>query len=101
MGLKYFDLFLALCCSTRKIHEAGTSEKIGSVNEKLQVATSTLQQAIVGVSQSLASNNEKVKYDYSALDHCRNQRTCKLANPSNPLDSIRILSVRKGYTDLS
>ena len=44
----------------RKLHEMGTSEKIGSVNEKLQIATSTLQQAIGGISQSLSSNNDKV-----------------------------------------
>lgn len=44
----------------RKLHEAGTNEKISSVNEKLQVATSTLQQAIGGISQNVSSGNEKV-----------------------------------------
>jgi hypothetical protein len=44
----------------RKIHESATAEKIASVNEKLQIATSTLQQAIGGVSQNLNVTNDKV-----------------------------------------
>jgi len=44
----------------RKIHEAGTNERLSSVNEKLQVATSTLQQAIGGISQNVNTGNDRV-----------------------------------------
>ena len=56
----------------RKLHEMGTSEKIGSVNEKLQIATSTLQQAIGGISQSLSSNNDKVCTLQTTASYWRN-----------------------------
>ena len=42
------------------MHEASTVEKLASVNEKLQIATSSLQQSIGGITQAMASQNEKV-----------------------------------------
>lgn len=44
----------------RKMHEASTIEKLASVNEKLQIATSSLQQSIGGITQVMNSQNEKV-----------------------------------------
>jgi hypothetical protein len=38
------------------------SESLAQINEKLQIATSTLQQAIGGVTQTLHSQIEKVRY---------------------------------------
>lgn len=47
-------------CHCRKMHEASTIEKLASVNEKLQIATSSLQQSIGGITQVMNSQNEKV-----------------------------------------
>lgn len=46
----------------RKMHEASTIEKLASVNEKLQIATSSLQQSIGGITQVMNSQNEKVHH---------------------------------------
>jgi len=52
------SLYVLVCC--RKQHESGTKHEIASVHNKLQVATSTLQQAIGGISQNVTANSEKV-----------------------------------------
>lgn len=44
------------------MHEASTIEKLASVNEKLQIATSSLQQSIGGITQVMNSQNEKVQF---------------------------------------
>ena len=47
-------------CVNRKDHERRTLENIDHVQEKLQLATATLQQAIGGVNGHLANHQEKV-----------------------------------------
>ncbi|WAQ96778.1 CC154-like protein, partial [Mya arenaria] len=49
------------------IHEVGTQREISSVNNKLQIATSTLQQAIGGVSQTISSNTEKMRRELKEM----------------------------------
>ena len=46
----------------RKQHEKKSKEKIDDMQEKLSVATATLQQAIGGMSAQMTSQNEKVKH---------------------------------------
>ena len=54
------DLLFICCRVNRKDHERRTMENIDHVQEKLQIATSTLQQAIGGVNGHLANHQEKV-----------------------------------------
>ena len=49
-----------LHCCFRKDHERRTQENIDHLQEKLQVATATLQQAIGGVTGHLSNHHEKV-----------------------------------------
>lgn len=53
-------------CHCRKMHEASTIEKLASVNEKLQIATSSLQQSIGGITQVMNSQNEKVHVHHNS-----------------------------------
>ncbi|XP_053393159.1 coiled-coil domain-containing protein 154-like isoform X8 [Mercenaria mercenaria] len=64
---KQVDKVLAAEIKSRKIHESGTNEKLASVNEKLQIATSTLQQAIGGVSQNLNVTGDKIRRDVKQI----------------------------------
>lgn len=50
------------------MHEASTIEKLASVNEKLQIATSSLQQSIGGITQVMNSQNEKVHHNSNVCD---------------------------------
>ena len=54
------NLLFICWCVNRKDHERRTMENIDHVQEKLQIATSTLQQAIGGVNGHLANYQEKV-----------------------------------------
>ena len=45
---------------SRKTNTKNISESLAQMNEKLQIATSTLQQAVGGVTQTLHSQIEKV-----------------------------------------
>ncbi|KAH3863811.1 hypothetical protein DPMN_026811, partial [Dreissena polymorpha] len=64
---KQVDKVMAAEIKSRKIHELGTQEKISIVNDKLQIATSSLQQAIGGVSQNLSSSTEKIKRELKTM----------------------------------
>ena len=54
------DSYNSLFSSFRKTNTKNISESLSQMNEKLQIATSTLQQAIGGVTQSFHTMNEKV-----------------------------------------
>ncbi|XP_052791297.1 cingulin-like isoform X2 [Mya arenaria] len=64
---KQVDKVMAAEIKSRKIHEVGTQREISSVNNKLQIATSTLQQAIGGVSQTISSNTEKMRRELKEM----------------------------------
>ncbi|XP_050391480.1 coiled-coil domain-containing protein 154 isoform X2 [Patella vulgata] len=60
---KQVDKVIAAEIKSRKVHETTTTEKIDGVQQKLQLATSALQQAIGGVNTQITGNNEKLKDD--------------------------------------
>ncbi|XP_048759119.2 golgin subfamily A member 6-like protein 26 isoform X16 [Ostrea edulis] len=64
---KQFEKVMGAEISQRKMHEASTVEKLASVNEKLQIATSSLQQSIGGITQAMSSQNEKLKREVRGL----------------------------------
>ncbi|XP_041365029.1 coiled-coil domain-containing protein 154-like isoform X3 [Gigantopelta aegis] len=64
---KQVDKVIAAEIKSRKIHEKTTAEKIDDVQEKLQVATSTLQQAINGITSQVASNTDKLKREVKSM----------------------------------
>uniref|UniRef100_A0A8W8MNL5 Uncharacterized protein n=1 Tax=Magallana gigas TaxID=29159 RepID=A0A8W8MNL5_MAGGI len=64
---KQFEKVMGAEISQRKMHEASTIEKLASVNEKLQIATSSLQQSIGGITQVMNSQNEKMKREIRGM----------------------------------
>ncbi|KAJ8318613.1 hypothetical protein KUTeg_003704 [Tegillarca granosa] len=64
---KQVDKVMAAEISQRKKHEYETAEKIADVNEKLQIATSTLQQSIGGITQSVHTNSEKLRREVRGM----------------------------------
>ncbi|XP_033753404.1 putative leucine-rich repeat-containing protein DDB_G0290503 isoform X3 [Pecten maximus] len=64
---KSFEKVMAAEISQRKIHERDTAEKIGSVNEKLQIATSTLQQSIGGITHTTSNQHDKLRREMRTL----------------------------------
>ncbi|KAK3585997.1 hypothetical protein CHS0354_033114 [Potamilus streckersoni] len=74
---KQVDKILAAEIKSRKIHETQTNERIASVNEKLQIATSTLQQAIGGINQQHSANMEKVKREMKTVLNEQQQGTVR------------------------
>ncbi|KAL8561223.1 hypothetical protein ACOMHN_024479 [Nucella lapillus] len=61
------DKIIAAEIKSRKDHERRTHETIESVQEKLQVATATLQQSIGGVNGHMATHTDKMRQDMRAM----------------------------------
>ncbi|KAL4240116.1 hypothetical protein ACF0H5_000910 [Mactra antiquata] len=110
---KQVDKIMTAEIKSRKIHEAGTNEQISSVNQKLQIATSTLQQAIGGISQNLGASTDKIKREMkqlmsdqqqgstralSDMDVKLNTLKQRLANLEDMLDS-KVASASQGISE--
>ena len=52
---------LRICAANRKTHLKETQSRIADLNDKLAVATATLQQAISGMQARLEEENKKVR----------------------------------------
>ncbi|KAK3091323.1 hypothetical protein FSP39_018929 [Pinctada imbricata] len=68
---KSFEKVMSAEISQRKQHEHSTAEKLDGVNEKLQLATSSLQQSIGAMTQAMSSNSQKQRQEIRQLmqDH--------------------------------
>ncbi|XP_021358873.1 paramyosin-like isoform X2 [Mizuhopecten yessoensis] len=86
---KSFEKVMAAEISQRKIHERDTAEKIGSVNEKLQIATSTLQQSIGGITHTANNQHEKLR---------REMRTLLAEQKEGTTRSLTDLDARMNYS---
>ncbi|XP_063444886.1 coiled-coil domain-containing protein 154-like isoform X8 [Mytilus trossulus] len=58
---RQFEKLMSAEITQRKTNTKNISESLSQMNEKLQIATSTLQQAIGGVTQSFHTMNEKMR----------------------------------------
>ncbi|XP_060080757.1 paramyosin-like [Ylistrum balloti] len=86
---KSFEKVMAAEISQRKIHERDTTEKIGSVNEKLQIATSTLQQSIGGITHTTNNQHDKLR---------REMRTLLAEQKEGATRSLTDLDARMNFT---
>nr|KAG5702448.1 hypothetical protein BaRGS_027535 [Batillaria attramentaria] len=71
------DKIIAAEIKSRKDHERRTQENIDHVQEKLQVATATLQQAIGGVNGHLAGHSDKMRKEMKAMIEASEQGTTR------------------------
>ncbi|KAK7490868.1 hypothetical protein BaRGS_00017924, partial [Batillaria attramentaria] len=71
------DKIIAAEIKSRKDHERRTQENIDHVQEKLQVATATLQQAIGGVNGHLAGHSDKMRKEMKGMIEASEQGTTR------------------------
>lgn len=71
------DKIIAAEIKSRKDHERRTLENVEHVQEKLQVATATLQQAIGGVNGHLVNHQDKLRKEMKAMIEASEQGTTR------------------------
>ncbi|XP_025105725.1 coiled-coil domain-containing protein 154-like isoform X2 [Pomacea canaliculata] len=90
------DKIIAAEIKSRKDHERHTQEQVAGVQEKLQIATAKLQQAIGSISGHLNTHNEKMRKEMKTMLEASEQSTTRAVTD---LD-VRMQSIKQKVVNL-
>ncbi|XP_076458834.1 uncharacterized protein LOC143292443 isoform X2 [Babylonia areolata] len=90
------DKVIAAEIKSRKDHERRTKETIDSVQEKMQVATATLQQAIGGVNGHLANHTDRLRQEMRTMIEASEQGTTRAMTDMD----VRVQSMKQRVSGL-